>query len=155
MSGLSAIREDHDPFKWAGSLLPFVRWTDFRCPCCREAFRRTYLPRKVMLGGGDRTCPNCGKLFDDGFREWPELSVSEKAQYLLPTPVMGIIGGFLVCAFIVFWGASRLGGNIDWAFFKQFAIGFAALLMIWCGTRIAGIQRSLNRYATRQRLGSR
>ena len=91
---MPAVREDHDPLKWlagigTGTLLAFIRWSDFRCPYCGEVFRRTYLPSGVMLGSGERTCPTCGKVFDDGFREWPELSFDQKVQHVLPVPIMG------------------------------------------------------------------
>jgi hypothetical protein len=38
---MPAVREDHDPLKWlvgigTGTLLAFIRWSDFRCRYCGE-----------------------------------------------------------------------------------------------------------------------
>jgi hypothetical protein len=67
-----------------------------------------------MLGSGERTCPTCGKVFDDGFREWPELSFDQKVQHVFPVPIMGIIGGFLVCAAIAIFTFIQARGSVSW-----------------------------------------
>src|SRR5579864_4516652 len=94
---MPAVREDHDPLKWlagigTGTLLAFIRWSDFRCPYC-------------------------GEVFDDGFREWPELSFDQKVHHLFPVPIMGI-GGFLVCAAIAIFTFIQARGSVSWSFFK-------------------------------------
>src|SRR5580704_15240964 len=98
MRAPASIRDDRDPF-WAG-IWRYVRWTSYRCPYCGARFRTDYIPRKVILGHGERTCSGCGKVFDDGSREWPELTTSERIRYLVPVPMVGVIAGCLLCVAI-------------------------------------------------------
>jgi hypothetical protein len=81
-----------------GSALAFLRWTEYRCPHCHAAFRRDYWPDNVRLGSGERTCNGCGKAFDDGAREWPELKWSRKLRYLLPPGIFAV--GLSIFVFI-------------------------------------------------------
>ena len=148
-----AIREDHDPLKWlagVGTLtfFAFLRWTDFRCPYCKVAFRRTYLPRKVTLGSGERTCPSCGRVFDDGSREWPELGPGLKIEHLFPTPAMGIIGGVLICLILVL--ALGFVRQVDWPVFVWLSGGLFLFMLLLLAIRMPGIRRSMRRYKNEQ-----
>jgi hypothetical protein len=152
-----AIREDHDPLQWMagigpGTLLAFVRWSYFRCPHCRQVLRRTYLPNEVVLGNGEGTCPKCQGVFDSGFREWPELSVGEKMRYILPTPLMGLIGAFLVCAFVAVYAVVRRPGAVSWTFLGYAAVVFTVFLTMWSLLRLSGILRSVSRHSARRRV---
>src|SRR5215469_16945643 len=111
-----AIREDHDPpGSWLDpltyirtvNLTALLRWTTFRCPHCHQVFRRDYLPHKVRLGNGIHTCEKCGKVFDDGAREWPQLRWNDKVRCLLPVPLVGILIGMLVCSILALLLISR------------------------------------------------
>lgn len=112
-----AIREDHDPFALGvgfggGFLFAFLRWSNFRCPHCRSVFRRTYLPSEVRLGRGTCRCSSCGREFDNGSREWPELSQGDRLRYLLPAPVMGMVVGLVVCSALVAITSLEVPGGI-------------------------------------------
>src|SRR6266487_4682558 len=104
----SAIRKDHDLFALAGlhflspylAFLPFLRWTSYSCPHCNRVFRRDYWPNNVRLGNGERTCRECARVFDDGSREWPELSLARRLRFLFPPLLRGISGGFVVAAIL-------------------------------------------------------
>jgi hypothetical protein len=96
-----AVREDRDPFAFfihAGGLgsLAFLRWTNYSCPHCRVVFRRDYWSRNVKLGSGLRICDHCGTGFDDGSREWPQLTHIKKLRLFFPPLIIGIWGGFAV-----------------------------------------------------------
>jgi hypothetical protein len=153
----AAIREDHDPLKWLtgiglGTLLAFGRWSDFRCPHCRDVFRRTYLPRGVVLGGGRRTCPSCKESFDDESREWPTLTVAEKIQYLFPTPIMGVIGALLLCIFVVIYAMAEWPGSVNGTFTTYLATFLALSLVLWSGMRVPQIVASVKRHAARRKV---
>jgi len=100
----AAIREDHNPLAVAGffpglqRFLIFVRWTSYSCPHCNAVFRRDYWPSNVRLGTGERMCRKCGRVFDDGSREWPELPLGRKLRLLFSPLVIGVWGGFVVAA---------------------------------------------------------
>jgi hypothetical protein len=84
----AAIREDHDPFDILRSaptflqLFGFVHWSTYRCPHCSVVFRTDYWPDSVRLGCGERACRQCGNVFDDGTREWPQLLRQSKTEIL-------------------------------------------------------------------------
>jgi hypothetical protein len=100
----SAIREDHNPFALLGffpglqRFLIFARWTSYKCPHCNSVFRRDYWTNNVRLGSGERECEQCGIRFDDGSREWPELSIFRRVRFFFPPLAIGIWGGFTVAA---------------------------------------------------------
>ena len=155
-----AIREDHDPprrlmdpvtFIMSGSNpLLLLRWTAFRCPHCREIFRRDYLPHKVRLGNGIHTCEKCGKVFDDGAREWPQLEWSDKVRCLLPVPLVGILLGTLLCGFIVLNLAPRDQVNFE-AVVVVLGLAFVPGFSWWI-IRIPQVFRSIQRYENEPRL---
>ena len=145
MAMLRAIRKDHDPFPlFLSSWLAFLRWTDFRCPHCHRIFRRDYLPHKVRLGSGERTCKKCGNVFDDGAREWSELRTNEKIRCLLPVPLVGVLGGALICGALPLLSAPRK--QLD-AIALEVILGIALLvLLLWLVIRVPQIYRSIYRY---------
>ena len=159
----AAIRHDHEVSSWVhllpvalASVLAVFRWTDFRCPHCQDIFRRDYLPHKVRLGSGDRRCRSCGKIFDDGAREWPELPGSGKFRCLLPPPVLGAVIALLVCSSIALLMAQRDQVNIGIAIIV--VVAFLSPVLPWFAIRIAQIYMSVHRYenqfeATRRALG--
>lgn len=149
-----AIREDHDPLKLltgigAGTLFAFLRWSDFRCPNCRAIFKRAYLPNEIHLGRGEHACLSCGRLFDDGSREWPQLSQSDKIRYILPTPIMGVIGGFLICTALAIFAALDPRGSVNWIFLAWIAGACAAMLISFAVIRIPKIRGSVRRLLQR------
>jgi len=142
-----AVREDHDPFKLLtginfGTLFAFLRWSDFHCPHCGAKFQRTYLPNEVRLGSGERTCASCGRIFDDGSREWANLSRSERIRYILPTPMMGFIGGFLVCAALAIFAAELLRASVNWVILAWMAGACAFFIICFSAMRLPQIRRS-------------
>ena len=145
-----AIREDRDPFKYLtginlGTLFAFLRWSDFRCPHCGAIFQRAYLPNEVRLGRGERTCSSCGKPFDDGAHEWPALSQSQRIRYILPTPIMGIIGGCLICGALAIFAAHDPRASVNWVFLAWIAGACASLLIMFAMVRVPKIRRSVRR----------
>jgi hypothetical protein len=141
-----SIRDDHDPF-WGG-LLRYIRWTCYRCPYCQMSFRTDYVPRKVILGNGERTCLNCGKVFDDGSREWPGLNLSEKVRYLLPVPVVGILAAYVVCCSIPFFRRPLNPGELIVVAFMTVVLLVA--MVPWLLLRYLAIRKSRDRYAFHQ-----
>jgi hypothetical protein len=108
-----AIREENSPFGLVGlfpgpqRLLIFLRWTSYSCPYCRHVFRRDFWPSNVRLGCGERLCRECGKVFDDGTREWPELGLGARLRFIFAPLLVGIWGGFTVAGVIVAFGPAR------------------------------------------------
>jgi uncharacterized Zn-finger protein len=105
-----AIRKDHSPLALVGVFgmvleralifLGFVRWTSYQCPYCNAVFRRDFWPDKLRLGSGKRTCQRCGRLFDDGSREWPQLTLTQKLRFFFPPLFLGIWGGLVLAALL-------------------------------------------------------
>jgi hypothetical protein len=96
---LPAIREDHNPLALVGLLgglqaapLIFLRWTSYSCPHCGRTFRRDFWQYNVGLGSGKRVCRQCGKFFDDGTREWPDLPSAKKLRFLFPPLLVAVCG---------------------------------------------------------------
>ena len=147
-----AIRRDHDPFKFlagigVGTLLAFLRWSNLQCPHCRRVFRRTYLPNEVRIGEGERMCPHCGRAFDDGSREWRELSRREQIRFLLPTPIMGILGALIVCSTLAIFASLELGAKLNWRFLQLLVLCCMAIVICYAASRLPHIWRSLGRGA--------
>lgn len=147
MSTPRAVRKNHDPF----SLLPpliLVRWTDHCCPHCKQVYRRTYFPASVFLGNGRRTCSACGKVFDDESREWPELRTGQKLRFLLPPPILGLIGGFLLSGVFALGFFLDTGSTVLQA---VFVLGVSLVVpsvptLAWSAIHLPGIRRSTRRY---------
>jgi len=105
-----AIRQDHSPFSIGGfvpgyvRLLTFLRWTSYQCPHCKHVFRRDFWLNTVRLGSGERKCNSCGTIFDDGSREWPQLSVLWKLRFFFPPPFAALAGGMLLAGTLAAYG---------------------------------------------------
>jgi hypothetical protein len=152
MSLPQAIREDNNPFSIAGlfgltRFFIFVRWTSYCCPHCHHVFRRDFWPNNVRLGSGERTCMNCCKVFDDGSREWPELSLAKKLRFLFPPLLIGISGALPAAAifsvFLTPWDEHSWGLVI-------IIFGLSLIpVVVWGLLRLIWIFRSRHRYETR------
>lgn len=135
----TAVREDHNPFP--GGKLQVIQWTTYRCPYCGSVFRWDYWPDKVRLGSGNRTCLKCGKPFDDGAREWPELSLPKKLRFFLPAAVIVIVVSIFMTVLLIVRGDplnSRTASLV-------FAASLSAALL-WSMARILSVRRSIYRY---------
>jgi hypothetical protein len=147
MSHRAAIREEHDPFAVLGlfpsflRVLVFLRWTSYACPHCGQVFRRDFWPEKVRLGHGQRACDECGAVFDDGTREWPQLSVFKKLRFFFPPLLIGISGGLLLAAILVSILPQR-----DWRVAVVGLILALIPLFFWSLIRWPWVFRSIRRY---------
>jgi hypothetical protein len=159
MDSLWAFKKEFDPFKWiipgvgAIGILPIFRCTFYQCPYCRWPFKVTWGPSNSLLGSGERACWRCGQVFWDGSQEWPEMSSTERMQFLFPISVSGYLGAFLVIGGIyllsVFSRRIRPGLG-ELIFFVVFflPIGF------WLFFRIVQVIRSARRYNKRGESGA-
>jgi uncharacterized C2H2 Zn-finger protein len=151
MDRLPAVREDHNPLALLGffpgyqRFLIFLRWTSYKCPHCAQVFRRDFWPSNIRLGAGERLCTKCGKVFDDGSREWRELPTAKKLRFFLPPLLLGICGGFLVAAIIVSFMPPR-----DWRVSVIGLVLFLLLLLVWSPLRMLWVIRSVRRYNNRR-----
>ena len=162
----AALREDHDPFLFLGhslgltprpfylpSVFGFLRWTSYSCPFCHTVFRRDYWPHNVRLGDGQRECKSCGRVFDDGAREWPELPRAKKLRFYFPPMVLAIAGSFLFCGIFTLFIAPR--DVLNWL------MGLAVIgvcltpLVLWSLIRLLWVSRSNQRYAEKEMLAGR
>jgi hypothetical protein len=158
MDRLWALKKEFDPFKWiipgigAIGILPIFRCTFYRCPYCRWPFKTAWGPSNSFLGSGERACWHCRQVFWGGSQEWPEMSNTERMQFLFPISVSGYLGAFLVIGGIylcgVFFWRIRPGPG-ELIFFADFflPIGF------WLCFRIAQVIRSVRRYNKRGESG--
>jgi hypothetical protein len=95
-------------------------------------------------------CEKCGKVFDDGAREWPELRWNDKLRCLLPVPLVGILMGTLLCSLIALFIAPR--DQIS-TLVVVLVVGIGlAPLFVWWSVRIPRIYRSIYRYKHEPRL---
>jgi hypothetical protein len=149
-----AIRKDRDPLALAGlhflspylAFLPFLRWTSYSCPHCHGVFRSDYWPNNVRLGNGERTCRECARVFDDGSREWPELSLARRLRFLFPPLLVGISGGFVAAAILSVYVTTWDEHSLVVVFIVS---GFGLIpLILWCPVRLIWIFRSKHRYET-------
>src|SRR6267378_1590259 len=138
-----AIREDHNPLAFEGPLA-FLRWTTYSCPHCQGVFRRDFWPYNVRLGSGERMSKKCGKVFDDGSREWPDLAASRKLRYFLPPGIQALTGAGLFCVIFTLIIAPR-----DVVNFQTGSILVAVFLspvLVWCLLRLPFVLRSVHRF---------
>jgi hypothetical protein len=142
-----AIHEDQNPFGLFGflpsylRLLIFLRWTAYKCPHCGHVFRRDFWSANFWLGPGDRICKNCGDIFDDGSREWPELSMARKFRIFFPPLLVGISGGFMLAGVLTLFLPVP-----DWRV-VLFASVIALLpALLWSLIRLPWVIRSIHRY---------
>jgi hypothetical protein len=153
---MPAIRDDHGPFDQAAILLPaltrsapfalliFLRWTSYSCSHCHSMFRRDFWPQNVRLGCGSTICTKCGQPFDDGSREWPQLTWGKKLRYFLPPGIQALAGGGLFCIIFTFFIAP--GNAIDWQFMVFLPLFFLSPVLIWSPGRFLFVLRSTRRF---------
>jgi len=139
----AAIREDSNPFMFVNFLM-FVRWTTYRCPHCHSAFRRDFWPYNVRLGSGERICRKCGKAFDDGAREWPELKLAKKLRFFLPPGVIVVSFSFLLFGIGMLVVAPR--DVIDGVFVVTALAMALSPTIAWCLIRMLWVLRTIYRY---------
>ena len=145
-----AIREEHNPFALAGffgglqRLFIFIRWTSYACPHCKGIFRRDFWPANVRLGSGEHVCRKCGKVFDNGAREWPELTLGTKLRFFLPPPLVAISGGFVVAGVLSFFITPRDEHSLLVVAVVS-AFGLVPVL-VWSPVRLIWVLRSKQRY---------
>ncbi len=124
--------------------LPFVRWTSFSCPHCNGVFRRDYWPHNVRLGNGERVCARCGKAFDDGAREWPELRFVYRLRFFLPPGIQALAGGLLFCAIFTLFIAPR--DVLNFSAGVVVVSVFLSPVVLWSLIRFFWIRRSKHRF---------
>ena len=160
----AAIRIDHDPFVLPPAEIPgvpirsvsrlslfvFLRWTSYACPHCKFAFRRDFWPENIRLGNSERICKECGKPFDDGAREWPELKLSRKLRFLFPPGVQVMTGGFLFCAIFTLVIAPK---DVVNPIVIAVVSGVSLLpTLLWCSIRFLSVLRSTDRFETTRKV---
>jgi hypothetical protein len=145
-----AVRKDRSPFALLGAIgmfieppaafLGFVRWTSYECPYCGCIFRRDFWPNKLRLGGGKRSCQRCDRIFDDGDREWSELTLTKKLKFLFPPLFVGVWGGLVLGTLLIFLPGPHDEHTLPVVL--VFALGPAFL---WCPVRLIWVLRSYSR----------
>jgi hypothetical protein len=148
---LPAIRKDHNPFAiahlfggiWGASTI-FLRWTSYGCPYCENIFRRDYFPSNIHLGSGERLCLNCGRVFDDGTREWPDLTLGRKFRFLFSPLPAAIFGGFFFAGILSLFFTPRDEHSLFVAVFAV-TVGLVPLL-VGLLVRLPWVLRSNRRY---------
>jgi len=154
-----ALREDHNPpflFLLPPALrlfLVFVRWTSYRCPFCHAVFRRDFWPYNVRLGDGQRPCNSCGRLFDDGAREWPELALAKKLRFYFPPLVLALAASSLFCGIFMLCIAPL--DVLSWTMGIVVIGACLSPLALWSLVRLVWVSRSSRRYAEKEVLAGR
>lgn len=54
------------------------------CPYCQRSYKVTFSMHPVIIGRGMRKCSVCHKEFDDGSREWKNLSPFQRFHTWVP-----------------------------------------------------------------------
>ena len=83
----------------------YIRWTKFSCPHCGRVFERSLSNKPVRVGPGLRVCAskNCGRTFQDGSKEWPQLTKTERVLFLLPPGAQILLGVGLLSIILPLW----------------------------------------------------
>ena len=157
MEPSKAVREDHDGFGLLGMFIPaahflaFVRWTSYACPYCGKVFRRDYWTHGVKLGNGQCTCRECGKFFNDGSREWPELRAAAKLRVFCPPLLVGIWTGFVLAGILSYFVLPRDEHSL---FVAVFSCLFGLIPIILCSPYHAIVVFRSNQRYERHRMSS-
>jgi hypothetical protein len=85
--------------------LLYVRYYRFYCQACGKKYTSSLSP--LQLGTGRRRCQKCAAVFNDGSREWSQLSGMQKFEYIFPTMVLGYLCAFALVIGTAFW----IGGD--------------------------------------------
>lgn len=140
-----AIRQDHQLSCFVFPLM-FICWVDYRCPHCKHVFRRDYFPGKILLGNSEHTCSGCGKVFDHGSREWPELPFIDKFGFLFPSLAKVILGSILFLCAMTLLIAPR--DQVNWIVVIAVLGTVLVPMLPWLAVRSLPIQRSIRRCRT-------
>src|SRR5438552_1435589 len=124
--------------------LAFVRWTSYACPHCQSVFRRDFWPANVRLGSGAIICPKCGNPFDDGAREWPQLTQGKKLRYFFPPGIQATGGVGLFC--FVFSILIAPKDVVNWHSIAFLFTFFLSPVLIWSLIRYFFVARSIGRF---------
>jgi hypothetical protein len=152
-----AVREDHNPFALVGlfpgcqRFLIFLRWRSYKCPHCGHVFRRDYWPANIRIGSGVHLGRKCGLEFDDGSREWPELSLAQKLRRFFPPLLMAIWGGFVVASILSLF----IGPRDEHSLLVIVLVSSFGLMptLIWSPLPLYSVVRSIRRYNNRGSVG--
>ncbi|MBI2088947.1 MAG: hypothetical protein HYT78_09430 [Deltaproteobacteria bacterium] len=124
-------------------------WTH-KCPHCGYPFATTAYWRGlgVRLGPGYHTCKNCHRSFDDGSKEWPEMSIFERFALFIPR----VSWPFLILALLLpFISWMTQGGKEAARFALVTVVGLVVLLPVFLSPywiyRIIQVRRSCKRFA--------
>jgi hypothetical protein len=112
-----------------------------RCPACGKYCRIAVLPPwNVELGSGWSRCIRCGEEFQDGTKEWPEMTAREKREFFLHDV-------WLVLAVTALFVCFMLSAMPEWWLITA-ACG-AALLVLTCAINVVRIVASTRRFYKR------
>src|ERR1700738_5362634 len=86
----------------------------------------------------------CGKTFDDGSREWPELGWARKLRFFIPPGIQAAGGSLLFCAiFTLFIEPSDV---VNWPQGVVVVCVFLSPIFVWCLVRLLSILQSKHRF---------
>jgi hypothetical protein len=149
MDRLRALEKDYDPGGGrVATLISIFRCTVYRCPYCRWIFKVTWGPSNALLGGGERPCWHCKRVFWDGSNEWPEMSGDNQRHFLFPITIVGFIGAFVLIPVLTLWTSFFAKMPVRLEYGLSFLV-FGIPLALWFGIRALQINRSIRRYNDR------
>ena len=131
-----------DPFygiRWIG-----VPATSYRCPHCGHLLHADFWSGNVRLGPGVRRCVQCGEQYDDGSREWPQLSLGKKLRFCCPPILAGLSGGIAFAAVAVLFFPQP-----DWRVTVAGLVFAVFPLLIFFLVRLPWVFLSVRRYNAR------
>jgi hypothetical protein len=149
----TATRSDVNAFPFAvfvpsyGRLLVFVRWTSYSCPGCGHTYRRDYWTDSVHLGPKIRACTNCNLEFDDGSRQWAELSIFKKIRVFFSLVPFAIWVGFTMAGVVSLFVGPR--DEHSWPVVVLVSAFGLIPALVWSPVRLTQVIRSIRRYNER------
>jgi hypothetical protein len=119
--------------------------TSYRCPHCGHLLHADFWSGNVRLGPGALRCASCGENYDDGSREWPELSLRSKLRFCCPPILAAIIGGLILADIF-----SLFLPQLDWRV-TIFGLALTCFpLFLFLLVRLPWILLSIRRYNERR-----
>jgi hypothetical protein len=115
--------------------------TSYRCPHCGHLLHADFWTGNVRLGPGIRRCAQCGQEYDDGSREWPQLSFGKKLRLCCPPILAGISGGMALAAVLVLFLPQP-----DWRVTVAGLVIASFPLLLWVLLRLPWVFLSIRRY---------